>query len=48
MGRCIEHDGVEWKLVPSRMWEEEKFRASKRILHYYWSNDNLMFKGLWL
>lgn len=20
MGRCVKHDGVEWKLVPSRMW----------------------------
>jgi hypothetical protein len=26
--------------------EEEKFRVSKRILHYYYNNDNMLFKGL--
>jgi hypothetical protein len=20
MGRCTKHDGVEWKLVPNKMW----------------------------
>jgi hypothetical protein len=26
--------------------EKEKSRASKHILHYYWNNDSLLFKGL--
>jgi len=25
---------------------EEKSKVCKPIIHYYWSNDNLMFKGL--
>jgi hypothetical protein len=26
--------------------EAKESRVGKRILNYYWSNDNLMFKGL--
>jgi len=26
--------------------EEEKSRMRKWILHYYWNNENLMFKDL--
>ncbi len=46
MGRCIEHGGVEWKLVLGNMWGKKKSKVSKRILHYYWSNENLMLNGL--
>jgi hypothetical protein len=26
--------------------KKERSRVNKRVLHYYWNNDNLMFKGL--
>ncbi len=32
--------------LPTECEEVEKVRVSKCIMHYYWSNDNLMFKNL--
>jgi hypothetical protein len=40
---------MRYKLMEAIFWldvEEEKSRMRKWILHYYWNNENLMFKDL--
>ncbi len=32
--------------VPIKCDAKEKVRIRKHIMHYYWSNDSLMFNGL--
>ncbi len=32
---------------PTKCGEEDKSKVNKRILHYYWNNEHLMFKDWW-